>query len=53
MKMRKMIYGVIEMKSNKVMATFGNRKNAEIKAEELRKANPQGDYRIGIKWFSI
>ena len=51
--MRAMMYGVIDMNANKVLEVFGHRKNAEAKAEELRKANPQGDYRIGTKWFSI
>ena len=48
-----MLYGIVEMKSDKLIAVFGYRKDAEIKAEELRKANPQGDYRIGHKWFSF
>ena len=51
--MRKMMYGVVEMKADKVVAVFGQKKNAEAKAEELRKANPQGDYRVGNKWMSF
>lgn len=51
--MRTIFYGIIDTTNNKVVSTNCNRAKLEKELETLKEQNPEINYKIGCKWFSI
>lgn len=51
--MRTISYRIIDTTNNKVIATNCNRAKLEKQLETLKEQNPEVNYQIDYKWFSI